>query len=114
MTLRQLVLAPRTGGEGRRLGTVKVRSRMTTLSKSILALAIMGAGLMSLSVASHVRGAPASINQRGGPIMRPIALPSANTAADPSGAQSSSPVLASAKFRFGFLEFEDDADAPSR
>jgi hypothetical protein len=86
---------------------------MTTLSKSILALAIMGgAGLMSLSVASHVRGAPASINQRGSPIMRPIALPSAKsayTAADPSGAQSSSPVLASATFRFGFLEFEDDA-----
>jgi hypothetical protein len=84
---------------------------MTTLSRSILALAIMGAGLMSLTAASHVRGAPGSIEQsRGSPIIRPIAPPSAKsarTAADPSGAQSSSPVLASAKFRFGFLEFED-------
>ena len=86
-------------------------SRMTTLSRSILALAIMCAGLMSLTVASHVRGAPGSIEQsRGSPITRPIAPPSAKSvrnAADPSGAQSWSPVLASAKFRFGFLEFED-------
>lgn len=90
----------------------------TTLSRGILALAIIGAGLVSLTVASHVRGATAPIEQvRSTPIIELIVPPGAESvhpAAALSGTQPSSPTLADAKFRFGFLEFEDDADALPR
>jgi hypothetical protein len=88
------------------------------LLRWILALAIVGAGLASLTVVSHVRGATAPIEQiRSGPIIMPAPLPgaeSADGATGLSGAQPSSPVLSAAAFRFGFLEFEDDTNAPSK
>jgi hypothetical protein len=88
------------------------------LLRWILALAIMGAGLVSLTAASHVRGATAPIEYvRPTPIIELIVSPGAENvhpAAALSGTQPSSPTLADAKFRFGYLEFEDDADAPSR
>jgi hypothetical protein len=76
----------------------------------------MGAGLLSLSVVSHVRGATAA-NARIIPTINVIVPPSAEsprTAAAPSAALPSSAAFSNARFRFGFLEFEDDADAPSR
>jgi hypothetical protein len=92
-------------------------TRATTLSRGILALAIMGAGLVSLAVASHVRGATAPIEHvRTAPIMKLILPPGPETArpaAATSGTQRSSPALSSG-FRFGYLEFEDDANAPPR
>jgi hypothetical protein len=83
------------------------------ISRWILALAIMGGGLASLTVASHVRGAAARIEQ----IRRPTLPPDAKGApavAGRSGAQPSPPAFSDAMFRFGFLEFEDNAHAPSR
>jgi hypothetical protein len=78
----------------------------------------LGAGLVSLTVASHVRRATAPIAQiRGSPIIMPTVPPSAedpSVAVGASGAQSSSPEFSDTRFRFGFLEFEDDADAPSK
>jgi hypothetical protein len=89
----------------------------TMLSRGILALAITGAGLVSLTVVSHVRRATAPIAQiRGSPIIMPTVPPSAEdpyVAVGASGAQSSSPEFSGTSFRFGFLEFEDDADAPA-
>jgi hypothetical protein len=83
----------------------------------ILALAIMCTGLVSLTVASHVRGAAAPIGHaRPTPVIELIVSPSAESAqpaAAASGTQPS-PALSDAKFRFGFLEFEDDVDAPPR
>jgi hypothetical protein len=82
----------------------------------LMALAVMGAGLLSLSVVSHVRGGAAA-NARFAPTINVIVPPSAESpraAAAPSPALPSSPVFSDTRFRFGFLEFEDDADAPSR
>jgi hypothetical protein len=88
------------------------------LSRWILALAVLGAGLLSLTVVSRVRGAAAPIEHaRIIPTIKVIVPPSAEStraAPAPSGAQPSSPVFSDARFRFGFLEFEDDAHAPSR
>jgi len=99
-------------------GLLSQTMRATRLSRWILALAIMGVGLVFLTVVPHVRGAAAPIEQiRSGPITRPTMQSSAESihaAAGLSGAQPSSEVFSGTKFRFGFLEFEDDADAPSR
>jgi hypothetical protein len=79
----------------------------------ILALAIMGAGVLSLSVVSRVRGAAAPIeNARIIPTIKvivPLSAESTRAASTPSG-----PAFSDATFRFGFLEFEDDAHASSR
>ena len=84
----------------------------------ILALAIMGAGLLSLTVVSQVRGATVAIEHaRITPIIKVIVPPSvesSHAAAGPIGSQAASPAFSNATFRFGFLEFEDGADAPSR
>ncbi|HEY7550678.1 MAG TPA: hypothetical protein VH913_14320 [Hyphomicrobiaceae bacterium] len=76
------------------------------LSRWIFALAIMGAGVLSLTVVSRVRGAAAPI-----PTIKVIVQPSTEStraAPTPSG-----PAFSDATFRFGFLEFEDDAHASS-
>jgi hypothetical protein len=90
----------------------------THLSRWMLALAIMGAAFLSLAVVSHVRRATAAIeNARITPIIEVIVRPSAegtSVPAAPSGARPSPLAFSDARFRFGFLEFEDDADAPSR
>jgi len=88
------------------------------LSPWILALAIIAAGLASPTVASRVRGAAAPIEHaRTTPATNVIVPPSAEStraAPVPAGAQPSPPAFSDVTFRFGFLEFEDDADAPSR
>jgi hypothetical protein len=75
----------------------------TRLSLWILALAIMGVGLVLLTAIPHVRGATAPIVQiRSGPITRPTMQSSAESvhaAAGLSGAQWSSPALSRGKFR---------------
>jgi hypothetical protein len=86
-----------------------------TLSKWIFAAVIIGAGLAYLTVASHLRGAAASIEQvRSPPIVKvivPASVEGVQTAAVPSSARSYSVGEPGSKFRFGFLEFEDDPDA---
>jgi hypothetical protein len=78
----------------------------------------MGAGLFSLTVASRVGGATAANEHSGtASIIKVIVPPSAeisHAAAAPSAALPSSAAFSEAPLRFGFLEFEDDADAPSR
>jgi hypothetical protein len=95
----------------RNLGQI---THATMLSRGILALVIMGAGAVSLAVGftparSHCSDRAA--------ISGPTVPPSAedpHVAVSASGAQSLSPEFSGTKFRFGFLEFEDDADAPSK
>lgn len=83
------------------------------LSRWILALAIISGGLLSLTVVSRVRGAAAPIEHaRIIPTIKVIVPPSAEStraAPTPSG-----PAFSDATFRFGFLEFEDDAQVSSR
>jgi hypothetical protein len=97
-------------------GLLRQTIRAITLSRWILALAVMGAGLASLTVASHVRGATAPIEHaRIIPTIKAIAPPGAKStdaATTPSAAQQVPP-FSDVRFRFGFLEFEDDGDAPS-
>jgi hypothetical protein len=78
----------------------------------------MGAGFLSLTLLSHVRGVTAPIEHAQiVPTNKMIVPPSAEgtrAAPAPSGALPSSPALSEARFRFGFLEFEDDPNAPSK
>jgi hypothetical protein len=87
----------------------------TTLSRWILAVAIIGGGL-AYTVASRVRGSAAPIEHiRSTPVVKvivPASVENAHTAGTRS-ARPSSPTLSGAKSRFGFLEFEDDPDAPA-
>jgi hypothetical protein len=81
-----------------------------------LSAAIIGAGLACVTVAAHVRKDADPIEHVSiTPIIKVI-VPSTAERAFPAIAPSSpsSPTLPSARFRFGFLEFEDDADAPPR
>jgi hypothetical protein len=86
----------------------------TTLWKSMLATAILSAGLVYLIVASDVRGAVAPIekirNTPAAMTIVPANVETAHTAAGPSGARASLPAFSGTRFRFGFLEFEDDPD----
>ena len=81
----------------------------------ILAVAIIGGGL-AYTVASRVRGSAAPIEHiRSTPVVKvivPASVENAHTAVGPRSARPSSPTL-SGKSRFGFLEFEDDPDAPA-
>ena len=90
----------------------------TTLSRWILAVAIIGGGLAYQTVALRVRGSAAPIEHiRSTPVVKVIVpargAEDAHTALGPRSARPSSPTLSGAKSRFGFLEFEDDADAPA-
>jgi hypothetical protein len=80
-----------------------------------LAVAIIGAGLMYIAVASHERGTVAPIGQirsiPGVNTIAPASMETARTAADPSTARPPLLAFSEAGFRFGFLEFEDDPDA---
>src|SRR5262249_49432363 len=96
----------------------RLLSQATALSRWLLALAIICAGLVSLTVAAHVREDAASIEHiRSAPIINVIVPPSSEgprVADAPSPTPPSPPAFSEARFRFGFLEFEDDADAASR
>ena len=89
----------------------------TTLSRWILAVAIIDGALAYLTVASRVRGSAAPIEHvRSTPVVKvivPASVENAHTAVGPRSARPSSPTLSGAKSRFGFLEFEDDPDAPA-
>jgi hypothetical protein len=83
-----------------------------TLAKWILAAVIIGAGVAYLSLASHVRGVAAPIEAiRSGSLVKTIVPTSAHTAPAPRSARPPLPAFSGARFRFGFLEFEDDPDA---
>jgi hypothetical protein len=100
---------------GEPIGRVLSRRRRRS-APLLLALAVMGAGLLAVSVVSHVREGAAA-NARTVPTSNVMVAPRAEgprTAAAPSPALPSPPAFSEARFRFGFLEFEDDADAASR
>ncbi|MBO0765802.1 MAG: hypothetical protein J2P50_14625 [Hyphomicrobiaceae bacterium] len=73
-------------------------------SQAMLAVpaAIIGAGLVHLTVVSHTPAIK---------VIAPAGAEGARAAAGPSNRLSSSPVLPRMTFRLGFLEFEDDPDA---
>jgi len=80
----------------------------------ILAVAIIGAGLAHLTVASHVCRGAGLVERISTPAIKVIAPPGAAStppAVGPRNRLASSPALPEMKFRFGFLEFEDDPDA---
>jgi hypothetical protein len=83
-----------------------------TLPNWVLAAAIIGAAVVYLAMASHVRGAAIPIEQmrstRDVPNM-PAIIGAAHWGAGPG---SAGPLAAWPVFRFGFLEFEADLDAP--
>jgi hypothetical protein len=85
-----------------------------TVSKWSCAAAIIVAGFLYLTVASHVGGAVVPIEQIRSPAIGKTIVPGSvenpHLAAGPGRASSSSPVLPAARFRFGFLEFEDNPD----
>jgi hypothetical protein len=82
-------------------------------SRWILAVAIVGAVLVYLTLALYVRGAAAPIAQvHSAPIAKATVPPSAESAHAAAGANTTpSPALPIAKFRFGYVEFESDPDA---
>jgi hypothetical protein len=78
-----------------------------------LAVAIIGGGL-AYTVASRVRGSAAPIEHiRSTPVVKVIVPASVENAHTAGPRSASSPTLSGAKSRFGFLEFEDDPDAPA-
>lgn len=83
----------------------------TTRSKWMFAAAIIGAGSVSLAVASHGRGAAAPIEQIRSIRVVPANVEVAHPAAAPNSASLPSAGISVVRFRFGFLEFEDDPDA---
>jgi hypothetical protein len=98
---------------------------MTPVTQSVIVIGVLalsrGAAAMrgvlpSLhAVASHGRGAAAPIGQiRSTPAVTTIVPASVETAHTAAGPRTAGPPLlprAGAKFRFGFLEFEEDPDA---
>ena len=89
-------------------GEVRDIMNATTLSKWILVAAVIGAGLIQLLLGPGLLGVATSLDQiRGGRAVN-VALPaSVEIAREPSGEPG-------ARFRFGFLEFEDDPEAPAQ
>jgi hypothetical protein len=82
----------------------------TIQPKWMAATAIVGAGLVGLTVASHVRGTAAPITQTSSTPVAAAIVPLSMEVAYPGATLSqrrSSP-------RFGFLEFENDTDAPAK
>jgi hypothetical protein len=98
------------GEQGMHMRLLDQAIEATALSRWMLPAAIIGAGFVYLTMALHMRGAAGRIEHiRSTPVVRAIA-PASVESADSSGARSYSAGEV-AKFRFGFLEFEDDADA---
>ena len=111
-TTQEMHIAPTLSRSATRLlGQAK---HATTSAKWILAAATIGAVLIFLPIASHVRGSAPIEQIRGTPVVKtnvPAGVESAHAAAGPGSALPASPGIPDARFRFGFLEFEDDPDA---
>ena len=101
MSVEEITLALEAGG-------VRDIMNTTTLSNWILVAAVIGAGLIQLLLGPDLPGVAASLDQiRGGRAVN-VALPAGvEIARVPSGESG-------ARFRFGFLEFEDDPEAPAQ
>jgi hypothetical protein len=70
-----------------------------------------------LLVGPQVRGFAGPLDLRGSPLIKAIVpgrLEIAPAAASPSSARPAPSDQPPTKFRFGFLEFEDDPDAPAK
>lgn len=89
----------------------RLLSQATPATPLILAAAIIGAGLIHLAVASHVRGAAPPIEQIRSIRVAPASVEGARLVAAPTTGSPPSSVVPVVRFRFGFLEFEDDPDA---
>ena len=100
MPVEEIALALEAGG-------ARDIMNATTLSKLILVAAVVGAGLIQLLSGPDLPRVAASLDQiRGGRAVK-VALPaSVEIARVPPGESG-------ARFRFGFLEFEDDPEAPA-
>jgi hypothetical protein len=72
----------------------------------LVAAALVGAGLASLAVASHRRGAAVPVEAV--ETIVPAGVERTFTTTAPNLARPPSPALRDARFRFGCLEFEDD------
>ena len=89
----------------------------TTLSKWILAAAIIGIGAAYLAVTSGVPRSAARFKERLDPgvvTVVPAGTQNGNAARDLRNVRPVSPEIPNARFRFGFLEFEDDPDATTK
>jgi hypothetical protein len=89
----------------------------TTLSRWILVMTSIGAGLACLALASYVHGVAAPITPTPStPAVATIVPASgrgAHAAAAPSGVRQPSSGIPDTRLRLGFLEFENDPDAPA-
>ena len=89
-----------------------------TLSKWVLVAAMPSAGLIHLFLGSQVRGVAAPLDHiRGTPVVNailPASVEITRAAASPSSSDPASLGESGTKFRFGFLEFEDDPDASAK
>jgi hypothetical protein len=89
----------------------------TTPSTWIVVTAIIGAGLVWLTLASYVHGVAAPITATPSTPAVVTIVPAsgrgAHAAAAPSGVRQPSSGIPDARLRLGFLEFENDADAPA-
>ena len=85
-----------------------------SVSKWMLAALIIGAGLVCLTVASQVRGAVVPIEQIRSTGVVPASVEGAHPVAAPARASLPLPGVSVVRFRFGFLEFEDDPDASAQ
>jgi hypothetical protein len=88
----------------------------TALAKLLLVASMLAGALIYPILGSRRVAAPLD-EHRGGPAVRVFvqaSVENARTAADPGNAGPASPALSGARFRFGYLEFEDDPDARAK
>lgn len=96
---------------------LRARSATRPLSKWILAAAIIGIGAAYLAVTSGVPRAAARFKERLNPgvvTAVPAGTEDGPAAMDLRNVRPVSPEIPNARFRFGFLEFEDDPDASTK
>jgi hypothetical protein len=85
-----------------------------TPSTWIVVAAIIGAGLVCLALAPYVHGVAAPITPTPSTPVVATIVPAGGRSAHAAAAphRPASPVITAAKFRLGFLEFENDPEAP--
>lgn len=85
----------------------------TALAKLALVAAMLAGKLICLFFGSLWAGSPLPLDRnRGGPAV-PASVEGAHAAANPNSARPPSPGVSEVRFRFGFLEFENDPHAPA-
>jgi hypothetical protein len=86
----------------------------TALVKLLLIAATFASALIYLILGSRMGGVAAPLDQSGGGLAVRVIVQaskdSATVAADPGNSGSYSPTISGARFRLGYLEFEDGPD----